>query len=69
MQLFCGKEAILKTLGLGIAGGPEKAIISELSASKWVKGKYKNNEYKLYFTRPREMGLCVCLDNESMPLE
>ena len=69
LQLFCGKEAILKTLGLGIAGGPEKALITDLKENQWVEGKYKNNKYKLYFTRPVEMGLCVCLDNESMLLE
>lgn len=69
LYLFCGKEAILKTLGLGIAGGPEKALITDLQENQWVKGRYENNEYKLYFTRPTEMGLCICLDSESRPLE
>ncbi|MEE2924711.1 MAG: 4'-phosphopantetheinyl transferase superfamily protein [bacterium] len=62
LQLFCGKEAILKTLGLGIAGGPEKAIIEDLRDNIWVDAQYQNNQYKVYFTRPNEMGLCVCLD-------
>ncbi len=68
LQLFCGKEAILKTLGLGIAGGPEKATLEELRSNEWIDAKYQSNQYELYFTRPKEMGLCICLDSEKKPL-
>ncbi len=68
LQLFCGKEAILKTLGLGIAGGPEKAIIKDLRNHEWVDAEYLDKKYKIFFTRPGEMGLCICLGSESKPL-
>ncbi len=64
LQFFCGKEAILKTLGLGIAGGPEKAIVKQLQRKKWVDAEYLDRQFKVFFTRPQEMGLCICLDNE-----
>lgn len=62
LQFFCTKEAILKTLGLGIAGGPQKANINELKTGRWIDANYEDQSFQVFFTRPKQFGLAICLD-------
>ena len=65
LQFFCSKEAILKTLGLGIAGGPQKANMQDLKIAHWNGATYEDQIFEVFFIRPKQFGLAICLDRTS----
>lgn len=62
LQYFCCKEAILKTIGRGIAGGPQKANIEKPVVGEWCSAEYEKRTFQVFFTRPDQFGISLCLE-------